>query len=303
MTASATADTRIGPITTVGIVAKTHSPNASEVVRDAVEWLAGKGVETVLEADTARQAALDDQRTCTKDALPTTADLVLVIGGDGTLLGVANSIAIADADTPILAVNCGSLGFLTEVTLPEMFTALASVIGGHARVDERRMLLARVVRASETIAHRLVLNDVVIARSARSNIIEVAITVGDQFVTASRADGLIVSTPTGSTAYSLAAGGPIVHPAIEALLLTPIAPHTLTNRPIVIADTAPVRVTPSLAGSHLEAYASFDGQFSVELQDRDSVVIERAPRPLRIVRAESRNYFAVLREKLKWGER
>ena len=114
---------------------------------------------------------------------------------------------------------------------------------------------------------------------------------------------MIVATPTGSTAYSLAAGGPIVHPTIDGLLLTPIAPHTLTNRPIVIADTAPVTVTPSLAGSHLEAYASFDGQFSVELEDGDTVVVERAPRPLRVVRAESRNYFAVLREKLKWGER
>ena len=303
MTASATADMRIGPIKTVGIVAKTHSPNATEVVREAVEWLTGKTVGTVLEADTARQAALDDQRTCTKDELPTAADLVLVIGGDGTLLGVANRIASADTDTPILAVNCGSLGFLTEVTLPEMFTALTSVLAGDARVDVRRMLRGRVVRASETIASRLVLNDVVIAKSARSNIIELSTMVGDQFVTTSRADGLIVATPTGSTAYSLAAGGPIVHPTIEALLLTPIAAHTLTNRPIVIADTAPVTVTPDLAGSHLEAYASFDGQFSVELEDGDVVVIERAPRPLRVVRAESRNYFTVLREKLKWGER
>jgi NAD+ kinase len=303
MTASATADMRIGPITTVGIVAKTQSPNATEAVRDAVAWLAGKGVATVLEADTARQATLDAPRTCTKDELPTAADLVLVIGGDGTLLGVANRIASADTNTPILAVNCGSLGFLTEVTLPEMFTALASVIAGDARIDERRMLRVRVVRGSETLANRLVLNDVVIAKSARSNIIEIAIAVGDQFVTASRADGLIVATPTGSTAYSLAAGGPIVHPTIEALLLTPIAPHTLTNRPIVIGDTAPVTVTPHLGGSHLDACASFDGQFNVELADGDAVVIERAPQPLRVVRAESRNYFAVLREKLKWGER
>ena len=143
----------------------------------------------------------------------------------------------------------------------------------------------------------------VIGRSSRSSIIELSIFLGGQLITRSRADGLIVATPTGSTAYNLAAGGPIVHPTVDALVLTPIAPHTLTNRPIVLANTAPVRIRPDLAGPHVAAHASFDGQFDVELEDGDVVVVERAPQPLRVVRAESRNYFAVLREKLKWGER
>ncbi len=303
MTAPAASE-RIGPITTVGLVAKTHSPNATQVVRDAVAWLDARGIGSVVETDTARQAGLDDRHPrCAKDKLPTVADLALVIGGDGTLLDVAHRIAGTSPETPILAVNCGSLGFLTEITLPELHDALASVIAGDAGVDERRMLRSQVLRGGQTAAERLVLNDVVIGKSARSNIIEMSISVGDQFVTTSRADGIIVATPTGSTAYNLAAGGPIVHPAVDALVITPIAPHTLTNRPIVISSATPVRIQPDLAGSHREAVASFDGQFTVELVDGDVVVVAQAPQALRVVRAESRNYFAVLREKLKWGER
>ena len=293
----------VRPVKTIGIVAKAHLTNVSPVVRQVSEWLAGRDVDTVIERETARLASLADQRTCSKDDLPKTVDLVLVLGGDGTLLGVANRIASVDADVPMLAVNCGSLGFLTEITLPELYGALESVLAGTAGIDERQMLHASVLRRGRIIAERLVLNDVVIGKSARSNIIEVSISVGGQFVTSCRADGLIVASPTGSTAYNLAAGGPIVHPTVDALLLTPIAPHTLTNRPIVIANTAPVRVTPALGGEHLEAFASFDGQFNVELENGDVITVERAPRPLRVVRAESRNYFAVLREKLKWGER
>ncbi len=297
------APAHVRPVKTIGIVAKAHLTNVSPVVREVTEWLAGRHVDAVIEVETARLADLVDRRTCSKDDLPKAVDLVLVLGGDGTLLGVANRIASVDANIPVLAVNCGSLGFLTEIRLPELYGALESVLGGTAGIDERQVLHARVLRDARVIADRLVLNDVVVGKSAQSNIIEVSISVGGQFVTWCRADGLIVASPTGSTAYNLAAGGPIVHPTVEALLLTPIAPHTLTNRPIVIANTAPVTVKPALGGSHLEAFASFDGQFSVELEDGDVITVERAPRPLKVVRAESRGYFAVLREKLKWGER
>ena len=293
----------VRPVKTIGIVAKAHLTNVSPVVREVSKWLAGRDVATVIELETARLASLSDQRTCSKNDLPRTVDLVLVLGGDGTLLGVANKIVSVDADVPVLAVNCGSLGFLTEITLPELYDALESVLAGTAGFDERQMLHASVLRLGHSIAERFVLNDVVIGKSPRSNIIEVSISVDDQFVTSCRADGLIVSSPTGSTAYNLAVGGPIVHPTVDAFLLTPIAPHTLTNRPIVIASTAPVRVTPALGGEHLEAFASFDGQFNVELENDDVITVERAPRSLKVVRAESRNYFAVLREKLKWGER
>ncbi|MCY4658253.1 MAG: NAD(+)/NADH kinase [Acidobacteria bacterium] len=302
MTAPPAPPRRLGPIASVGITAKTHSPNAAEVVRDAVAWLDRRGVAGILESGTARAAGLDRAETCTAAELAA-ADLVLVIGGDGTLLGVAREVVRRAPATPILAVNCGSLGFLTEVTREELDAALDAAVSGRSGVDERQMLRARVLRGGSAAADRLVLNDVVVGRSSRSSIIELSISLGGQLITRSRADGVIVATPTGSTAYNLAAGGPIVHPTVDALVLTPIAPHTLTNRPIVLANTAPVRITPDLTGTHVEAHASFDGQFNVELVEGDVVVVERAPRPLRVVRAESRNYFAVLREKLKWGER
>lgn len=294
---------RVGSIGTIGIIARPQSPDADDLVREAVTYLDTRNIRTVVEAETAARVGLISHDTYDRDDLPSKVDLLLVLGGDGTLLSVAHPVAQRAANTPILAVNCGSLGFLTEITRLEMRDALASVLAGTAGLDERRMLRARVVRDGGEIADRTVLNDVVIGKSTRSNIIDVSISVGGHFVTSSRADGVIVATPTGSTAYNLAAGGPIVHPTINAVVITPIAPHTLTNRPIVINDTAPIVITPNLAGDHLDASANFDGQVSIDLKNGDVVRVERASQPLRVVRAESRHYFAVLREKLKWGER
>ena len=294
---------RMEPPRTVGIVAKTRLQAAAPVVAEAADWLGARGVTVVLERDTARLAGRRGEQTCTRDDLPAASDLVVVLGGDGTLLGVAGRVAQAGADTPILAVNFGSLGFLTEITLPELYTALESVLAGEARIDERRMLQARVMRGGRAVIERVVLNDVVLSKAPLSGIIDFAVARGEQFVMRSRADGLIVASPTGSTAYNLAAGGPIVHPQVDALLVTPLAPHTLTNRPIVIPASPPVSVTPALGRPHQAASASFDGQFGVELAAGDHVAIGRAARPLRVVSAESRSYFAVLREKLKWSER
>lgn len=291
------------PPKTVGIIAKTRLREAAKVVADVSGWLQERGVGVVIELETAGFVNDEGQQTCSRDDLPRVADLLLVLGGDGTLLGAANTVARAGTEVPILAVNFGSLGFLTEITLPELYSSLESVLAGTVRADERQMLRARVVRENELITDRVVLNDVVLGKAALSNIIDFAITLGDQFVMRCRADGLIIASPTGSTAYNLAAGGPIVHPQVDALLVTPIAPHTLTNRPIVIPATTPVRVTPTLGGSHQAAYVSFDGQSGFELAAGDHVMVERAARPLRVIRAESRSYFAVLREKLKWGER
>ena len=290
-------------VQTVGIIAKTRLQEASAAVRDVADWLAARGIDIVVEINTARIINCESIETCSRDNLPTVADLILVLGGDGTLLGVAGCVARTTSDVPVLAVNFGSLGFLTEITLPELYESLESVIAGTAGIDERQMLRSKVIRNNEAIADRIVLNDVVLTKAALSNIIDFAITFGDQFVMRSRADGLIISSPTGSTAYNLAAGGPIVHPTVDALLVTPIAPHTLTNRPIVIPTTTPVRVVPTLGGLHQAAYVSFDGQFGFELNSGDNIIVERASRPLRVVRSESRSYFAVLREKLKWGER
>ena len=288
---------------TVGIVARPHAPNAAAAARDAAAWLRDRDTPVVIESETARSAGLNGHPTASRAELPRASDVLLVLGGDGTLLSIAHPVASLAPNTLILAVNCGSLGFLTEITRPEMYDALDSVLAGRAGIDERLTVRARVRRNGWDVADRTVLNDVVIGRSADSGIIDVSITLRERLVTSCRADGVIVATPTGSTGYNLAAGGPIVHPTVDALTVTPIAPHTLTNRPVVIPGREPVKLQPRLAGSHFDAFASFDGQLSVALEDGDAVIVERSSPPLRLVRAESRDYFAVLREKLKWGER
>lgn len=288
---------------TFGIVARPHAPAAAAAARDAAAWLRRRKAAVVVETETARHARLDDHPTASRTALPGAADVLLVLGGDGTLLSVAHPVARSAPDTLILGVNCGSLGFLTEITRPEMCDALDSVLAGRAGIDERLLVRARVRRGGRNVADRTVLNDVVIGRAADSGILDVSITLRERLVTSCRADGVILATPTGSTAYNLAAGGPIVHPTVDALTVTPIAPHTLANRPVVIPGREPVTLRPKLAGSHVDAFASFDGQLSVALEDGDAVVVERSARPLRLVRAESRDYFSVLREKLKWGGR
>lgn len=288
---------------TVGIVARPGAPAASAATRDAADWLRRRGTPTIVETETARQAGLSGHRTTSRAELPGEADVLLVLGGDGTLLSVAHPVARLAPDTLILGVNCGSLGFLTEITRPEMFAALDSVLDGRAGTDERLTVRARVRRSGRDVADRTVLNDVVIGRAADSGIIDVSIVLRRRLVTSCRADGVILATPTGSTGYNLAAGGPIVHPTVDALTVTPIAPHTLTNRPVVIPAREPVTLQPKLAGSHVDAFASFDGQVSVALEDGDEIVVERSARPLRLVSAAARDYFAVLRQKLKWGER
>ena len=216
---------------------------------------------------------------------------------------MARRIARAAADVPIAGVNFGSLGFLTEIRLPELYDALESVFDGTARIEERMMLRSRTLRRGELYANRLALNDVVITKGAMSRIIDLSVSIGDQPVMRVRAEGLIIASPTGSTAYNLAAGGPIVHPDIDALLLTPIAPHMLTNRPIVIPAAGEVRVRPAAESSNEELFVTIDGQSGHPIEPDDVIVVERAEQRLRLVRAATRTYFDVLREKLKWSER
>jgi NAD+ kinase len=237
-----------------------------------------------------------------KDALVAEVDMVLVLGGDGTLLGMADRIGLAGLSIPILGVNFGSLGFLTEVTLPELYPSLEAAVTGRAHVEERLMLRSTTVRRGAAFATHIALNDVVITKTARSRLIGLSISVGDEFLTQIKGDGLIVATPTGSTAYNLAAGGPIVQPTVDALVVTPIAAHTLTNRPIVIPSSSPVRVQP-IMNDRDEVYVTFDGQAGYQLEAGDEVRASRAETPLRLIRPSTRSYFEVLREKLKWGER
>ena len=229
----------------VGLIAKHNLDPAAGVLAELAGWLEARNVHTVFETETAALAGLPPGRpTSSRDELPKACDLIVVLGGDGTLIGMANRIAQAGVDVPILGVNFGSLGFLTEITLEELYESLESVLAGNALIDERMMLRARTIRRNAVFQERIVLNDVVITKAALSRIIELAVTVGKQLVMRVRADGLIVATPTGSTAYNLAAGGPIVQPAVDALLLTPIAPHMLTNRPLVLPGGSELRVEP-----------------------------------------------------------
>jgi NAD+ kinase len=294
---------RMTPIARVGLVAKHNLDAAAGVLAELAGWLEARGVAPVFEDHTAVLAGLPPGRpTSTSDALPTACDLIVVLGGDGTLIGTAGRIAQAGTSVPILGVNFGSLGFLTEITLPELYESLESVLDGEAEIEERMMLRARTRRDGAVYADRIVVNDVVITRAALSRIIDLSVSVAEQLVMQVRADGLIVATPTGSSAYNLAAGGPIVHPALDAMVLTPIAPHMLTNRPVVLPAASDLRVEPLMNGQE-EVFVTFDGQSGHPLQDGDIIQIGRADRTLRLVRASNRNYFDVLRQKLKWGAR
>jgi len=287
----------------VGIVAKSHLRAATPHLLQIESWLRERGVEAVFETATAALMADAPRRAVAdKPALVTGVDMVVVLGGDGTLLSVADAIGAAGSGVPIIGVNFGSLGFLTEVTLPELYSSLEAALDGTAHAEERMMLQSTTCRGGEVAADHIALNDVVVTKGARSRMIDLSVSIGSEFVTRVKADGLIVATPTGSTAYNLAAGGPIVQPTLDALLLTPIAPHTLTNRPIVIPATTPVRVQP-LIEDRDEVFVTFDGQEGFQLQAGDQIRICRADRLLRLIRPSTRSYFEVLREKLKWGER
>jgi len=288
-------------IARVGLVAKRGLTAASTVMGELASWLGARGITPVFDEETARLAGpAVPHRKVPREQLPGACDLVIVLGGDGTLIGMADLFASADADVPILGVNYGSLGFLTEITLPELFEALEATITGTASVHARAMLAVRTWRSAAVFADHVVLNDMVITKGALSRIIEIGVVVDDLPVMTIRADGLIVASPTGSTAYNLAAGGPIVHPSVDAMLLTPIAPHTLTNRPIVIPGGSHVQVRPIMDG-HDEVFVTFDGQSGFPLRPDDLVSIRRAARPIRVIKSARRTYFELLREKLKWG--
>ena len=232
----------------VGIVAKPRLTAVSRDLPALAAWLEARGVEPVFDEATADLAEQGGLRRVTRDDLPRHVDLILLLGGDGTLLGMADRAAQAGIEVPILGVNFGGLGFLTEVTYGELYASLEAALAGTAPVESRLMLRAVIERHGEPRAEHFVLNDVTVTGGSLSRVVEFAVSVGGEFVARFHADGIIISTPTGSTAYNLSAGGPIVHPAVHALVLNPIAPHTLTNRPVVIPASADVLVQPHPRG-------------------------------------------------------
>ena len=254
------------------------------------------------ETDPTRAKVLEILRSLGCDVVQEKArgpiDAVVVLGGDGTLLRAVQSVI--DEETPVLGVNLGSLGFLTEITSEEVEEALRNLVSGHYAFSLRSMLHVALVRGSVFTTHEG-LNDVTIAKAATvSRIVEFTVSVGDRFMSDFRADGLIVSSPTGSTAYNLAAGGPILHPLLDAVVLTPICPHMLSNRPVVIPATSPVRIQVRSSGSPV--HVTVDGQWSREVAPDAELVVSRGSRRLKLVTSGARDYFEVLRTKLKWGE-
>ena len=290
------------PIRTVGIVAK-HGLAAAGHLEHLSSWLRERGLVPIYEHETATLAGAPSATAPSRDDLPRDVDLVIVLGGDGTLLSMATRIAQTGRDIPILGVNFGSLGFLTETRIDELYSTLDATVSGTATFDERVMLAADAHRGGKQFDSRVVLNDVVFTKAALSRIIELVVSVSSGTVTTVKADGLIVASATGSTAYNLAAGGPIIHPRVDAIVLTPIAPHTLTNRPIVIPGGEVIEVRPHVDDEADEIFVTYDGQSGYPLRKGDHVRIRTSDRRLRLVKAPARNYFELLREKLKWGER
>ncbi|RLB06025.1 MAG: NAD(+) kinase [Deltaproteobacteria bacterium] len=278
----------------IGIIAKRNKPEAIKVVKDLIEWSKDKQVECFIDPEMAefiRHPSLD------KEQMPLSVDMVVVLGGDGTLLAAARTIQ--KRRVPILGVNLGGLGFLTAITLDELYPMLENILRGDYKSDERMLLKARIWRKEKVIDEFTVLNDVVINKGALARIIELETSVDHEYLSTFRADGLIISTPTGSTGYSLSAGGPIVYPSLQSIIITPICPHTLTNRPIIVPQEATIRVT--LCSKEEEVFLTLDGQVGFKMEVNDRVEVKKGEGFITLIKSPSKGYFEVLRTKLMWG--
>ena len=282
---------------TIGILSRPRREQLSVVVPPLLNWLEGRGIKTVLDEETAAALATGSKGQ-PRSAVADASQLLLVLGGDGTMLAAAR--LAAPRQIPILPINMGSLGFLTSFTLDELYPALEETLAGNSSISQRVMLQAELVRAGDVIESQRALNDVVIHKGALARMIQLELSINSDFVCRYRADGLIVSSPTGSTAYSLSAGGPIVHPAVEAFIITPICPHMLTDRPVVVRDYCCLEV--KLNGDTESVYLTLDGQRGVPLEPTDIVRVTRAKEQLQLIQPPKKPYFEILRNKLKWGE-
>jgi NAD+ kinase len=283
----------------LGIIAKTDRDEARIVVPELVDWCLARGLTAVVEKETAGLCPDRALAPVLKPELPGLVDLLLVLGGDGTLLSMAR--LVGDLGVPILGVNLGGLGFLTATTLEALYPTLEVVLRGEYEAEERMVLAATHGRAGETVADYVALNDVVVAKGALGRLIDLEVSVEGQLVTAYRADGLIISTPTGSTAYNLSAAGPILFPTMDAIVLTPISSHALTNRPLVLPGTVSLEVR--LLSDSPDVVLSLDGQPGQAFTAKDVIGVRRANARIRLIRDPQKTYFQVLRTKLKWGQR
>jgi NAD+ kinase len=279
----------------VAIVGKHQAPGIGPVLEEIAQFLCSHGLDVSLEADTALNTGLTGYEALSNDELGRQCDLAVVIGGDGTMLGFARDMA--RHGIPLVGINQGRLGFITDIPIERWRESLAPVLAGDYEVEPRAMLEGAVWRDGESIFSGLALNDVVVSRGATSGMVELKIEVGEQFVANMRADGLIVASPTGSTAYALSAGGPILHPSIAGWLMVPIAPHTLSNRPIVLPDLGEVRME-IVAGR--DASVNFDMQSLASLLHGDTITVRRSQHQIRFLHPKGWSYYATLRRKLRW---
>jgi NAD+ kinase len=285
-------------IRSAGIVCKPIREVVSSMVPPLVQWLRERKIDVFVDEETA-ECVDPSAPVVPRNALAERIDLLIVLGGDGTLLSATR--ALGGQKVPILAVNLGGLGFLTSVTREELYPVLERVLAGEHQTSERMMLSAEILRNGDTAVRQVALNDAVINKAALARMLDFDVYVDRAQVGRYRADGLIVATPTGSTAYSLAAGGPVVHPQLDAFVITPICPHMLTNRPLVVPDTA--RVEVDIAAAEEPVYLTLDGQVGFKLEPRDRVAITKSPNKVAFVQSPQKTYFEVLRSKLRWGER
>jgi NAD+ kinase len=280
----------------IGILTKPKFSEVKNTLHNVVMWLRARSIDVML--DTTSAHLLGEQGGSQKNLLASKADVLLVLGGDGTMLNAAR--LAGERGSPSLGVTKGGLGFLTEVRPENLYPSLERVFANDFVLDERLMLRTRIHRRGETVAQGIVLNDVVISKGTVARMIGLKIAIQGRFVTNLRGDGLIVSSPTGSTAYSLSAGGPIIDPAVQSLILTPICPHTLTHRPLIVPGNAEIDVT--LTSKDDGSMATLDGQVGVAITQGDTVVIQASEHRTKLIRFPESNYYDVLREKLKWGD-
>jgi len=284
-------------IKTIGIISKPGVPAAAELVPKLIRWLAERNLAVRMDQETAEYAG--SHNALPREQVPEGAELIIVLGGDGTLLSAAR--AIQGREVPLFPVNLGGLGFLTAITIDAIFPELERALRGEHRIGKRKLLEADLLRGDKPVGHYEALNDVVVTKSDIARMIDLDAHVDQMFVCRYKADGLIVATPTGSTAYSLSAGGPIIFPSVSAICLTPICPHMLTNRPVIVPETSTVQITCQAEDDG--AFLTIDGQVGQPLKKGDQIVCRSSTYALMLVRPPKMLYFDVLRQKLKWGER
>jgi len=281
------------------IISKPAKPELATILRELLTWFSQREYKVYLDEESSQYVEGDGPETVARAHLGARKpDFALVLGGDGTLLSAAR--AVAHEGVPILAVNLGSLGFLTEVPLSEMYSTLDAVDAGLCPIEQRAVIDAAVCRDNEQLVHHFALNDVVVNKSALSRLVDFDLLIDGAFVFRYKADGVIISTPTGSTAYSLAAGGPVLMPSVQSFVVTPVCPHALTHRPLVVRDNAQIELRVETGAE--EAFLSIDGQVGMPLRQGDRVICQRASHAVQLLRVR-RTFFEVLRNKLKWGER